>query len=275
MTLQTYVVDFDYDECPDLEYDCHGDCCDQEILSRADGEEQRCPGWYNPDTWCQESPDYCMPLTYDNSYRYAPSLGAAEECYLECPPQCGYNEMTCYGKYDDGCDHSYCMPKNGWNTTYGDDYPQARQSFDYGNYDGNYGNDSCPMTCPTLCSELDIACPIGWDENGCSWGEYCIQAMYPLGEIECPGVCATPCDWGSGEITCPIFSEDGCYIGNTCQPGGQYRIRFYFLHLDLIPKFGVLQDNCSYFFLFKMTMKWECEVLATMEWECEWMKTTT
>ena len=95
MTLQPYVVGFDYDECPALEYDCHGDCCDQEIPHRADGEEQRCPGWHNPDTWCQESPDYCMPSTYDNSYRYAPSLGAAKECYLECPPQCGDNDWSC------------------------------------------------------------------------------------------------------------------------------------------------------------------------------------
>jgi len=215
-SMDVYYIEagFDYDQCPDLEYDCHGDCCDQYLEG-----QQRCPGWYNPDTWCQESPDYCMPSTYNTTYIYAPSLGAAEVCNLECPPQCGYNDMTCYGKYWDGCDYSFCMPMYDYNQTYGDDYPYARQWSDYGNYDGNYGNDSCPMTCPTACSEFDIACPIGWDENGCSWGEYCMPQMYPMGDLECPGFCATICDWYNGEIACPIFSEDGCYIGNTCESG--------------------------------------------------------
>ena len=120
--------------------------------------------------------------------------------------------MFCYGKYSDGCDYMFCMPNESYNQTYGSDYPYTRQLSDY----GDYGSSSCPMTCPTACSELDIACPMGFDENGCSYGDYCTPALYSMGDIECPATCPTDCDWQSNEVACPILSDDGCFVGNTC-----------------------------------------------------------
>ena len=209
LTLQsTFVVGNDYDECHALEVECEGECCDAN-LPRFD--TQRCPGYYNPETWCQESPDFCMPTTYNNTNSYTPSTGAAEQCYLQCPPMCSDNEMTCYGKYSDGCEYSYCM-----NGTYGYD-GYARQLSDY----GDYGNDSCPITCPAECSEFDIICSNGVDQNGCSYGDFCMPATYPLWEgVECQAVCPSSCDRNAGEVMCFMYSDEGCPTGNYCVVGG-------------------------------------------------------
>ena len=129
----------------------------------------------------------------------------------------------CHGKYSDGCDYSFCMPTN---ETYGTDYPYdgPRALTEY----GDYGNGSCPMTCPSACSEFDITCPIGFDENGCSYGDYCSPIMYWDGERECPGYCHTDCDWAT-ETSCPIYTADGCYTGNYCAPIGKIDGKLNFL----------------------------------------------
>ena len=112
----------------------------------------------------------------------------------------------------------FCMPSESYNQTYGSDYPYTRELSEY----GDNGNSSCPMTCPTACSEFDIPCPMGFDENGCSYGDYCTPSLYAIGEwgneIECPGACYTNCGWTFNEVACPIFSDDGCFVGNTCVP---------------------------------------------------------
>jgi len=212
-SMDVYYIE-DYEECPDLETDCEGDCC---YANPPMFDQQQCPGYHNPDTWCQEQPDFCMPRTYDNS-QYAPSLGAAEVCSQYCPVYCGSGEMTCYGKDFEGCDYMFCMPNENYNQTYGSDYPYTRELSEY----GDNGNSSCPMTCPTACSEFDIPCPMGFDENGCSYGDYCTPSLYAIGEwgneIECPGACYTNCGWTFNEVACPIFSDDGCFVGNTCVP---------------------------------------------------------
>jgi len=215
-SMDVYYIEagVDYDECQPLEVDCEGDCCD---ANPPRFDTQRCPGNYNPETWCQESPDFCMPTTYDNTYTYPPSTGAAEQCYQQCPIMCSYDEMYCYGKYSDGCDYSYCMwtGNNGMNGTYGYD-GYARQWSDY----GDYGNGSCPITCPAECSEFDIVCSNGIDENGCSYGDYCMPAIYQMGDgVECPAVCYDPCDWTVGEVACPMYSDEGCYMGSNCVVG--------------------------------------------------------
>ena len=62
-------------------------------------------------------------------------------------------------------------------------------------------------------------------------GGYCIPAATNYGaNLECPGVCYTPCDWMAGEMWCPITSENGCYAGNTCEMPGTYKKSHISLH---------------------------------------------
>jgi len=198
------VYEITADVCQELEVDCYGDCCNQ-TWSETE-TEMRCSGYWDWNTGCKLSPDYCTPIQRDNS-QYAKSLGAPETCYNNCHYQCNYpEEMNCYGNWD-GCEYSYCYYVGNTNSTgYGSAVRAAS------------GNDTCFPTCPTMCSQYDLVCSNGYDANGCSYGEHCIPlATDNWDGSECPGVCYTPCDYNAGEVYCPIESQDGCNAGNYCE----------------------------------------------------------
>jgi len=196
------VYEITADICEELEVDCYGDCCNGE------SNEMRCPGHWDYDTYCQLSPDYCMPMEMNNT-RYAKSLGAPEVCPVYCMYECNYpEELSCWSNWD-GCGYSYCYYTGNTNST---GYGAAMRA--------SSSNGTCPQTCPTMCSQYDIVCSNGYDENGCSYGEHCtpiLSASCDGSGTECPGVCYTPCDYNAGEVYCPIESEDGCYAGNYCE----------------------------------------------------------
>ena len=189
----------------------------------ATGIEWRCPGYWDWNTGCQLGADYCVPNEQYNYNNYAASLGAPEVCAGYCSPQCNWpEEISCWDNTD-GCGYSYCQGNS--NSTYQE--PLMRMN-------GN-GNGTCYDVCPTMCSQFDLACDNGYDENGCWMGEYCIPVATNNGDNgECFGVCYTPCDWAAGETSCPSFTDDGCFAGNTCEmPGIYYRI-FIFLCRNVI-----------------------------------------
>ena len=199
----------------------------------------RCQGYWDWDTQCQLGPDYCVPYEFPNYHNYAASLGAPETCYGSCNAQCNYPEyLTCWANYG-GCGYSYCY----WvgNSNFTGQGPMGMRA-------GEFGNETaCYETCPAICSEYDIAWGNGYDSNGCWMGDYCIPAATDMGaNVECPGVCYTPCDWQAGETYCPIYSENGCYAGNTCEMPGIYKRKSIFLNTNdnIIPK------NVSYFNLY-------------------------
>merc|ERR1711962_1635436 len=100
---------------------------------------------------------------------------------------------------------------------------------------GDYGNDSCPITCPAECSEFDIVCSNGVDENGCSLGDYCMPATYQLSDgVECPAACYDPCDWTAGEVSCPIYSDEGCLVVE----------HFANMHMMAMEKFFIPTEIC-------------------------------
>jgi hypothetical protein len=110
--------------------------------------------------------------------------------------------MYCYEKNWDGCGKSVCVKAD----------PLAM----------------CPQNCPLSCSEFDIQCEGHYYNHTnpemtleCYSGDYCIPMAYNYdGEIECPGVCYTHCDWEAGENYCPSYTADGCFAGNTCEKPG-------------------------------------------------------
>ena len=56
------------------------------------GKEMSCPGFWDPKTGEQSTPDTCMPMKDGNG------------CINHCPVQCGEKDMICPGKMDPaGC----------------------------------------------------------------------------------------------------------------------------------------------------------------------------
>jgi hypothetical protein len=174
----------------------------------------RCPGYWDWNTQCQLGPDYCVPYETDNYMNYATSLGAPETCYGTCNYQCNYPEEISCWNHADGCGYSYCLYV-GNNSFTGQGEAMRQYSS---------GNDTCYDVCPAACSQYDIACDSGYDANGCYMGGYCIPAATNSWEdnVECPGVCYTPCDWVAGETSCPTYTKSGCLAGNTCEMQGIY-----------------------------------------------------
>jgi len=211
------VYEITADTCPELEVDCYGDCCNQtwSMGMRQDGQfttgnEMRCSGYWDQDTGCQLGADYCVPYEYDNYMNYAKELGAPELCYGRCDYPCNWPEEISCWNHGDGCGYPYCLHVGNSNFT--DQEPAVRQFMN-----GN-GDDTCYDVCPTKCSQFDLECDSGYDQNGCWMGGYCIPVATNNGAGgKCPGVCYTPCDWAAGETSCPSFTEDGCFAGNTCE----------------------------------------------------------
>jgi len=191
--------------CQELEVNCYGDCCNQTWSHT----EMRCPGYWDSNSQCQMGPDYCMPLEMNNT-RYAKSLGAPEVCPMSCGYQCNYpEEMNCWSN-GNGCGYSYCQYIGNNNNNFTGQGTAARQLL--------FSNDSCPISCPAICSQYDLVCSNGNDANGCSYGEHCTPiATDSWDGSECPGVCYTPCDHNAGEVYCPIESQNHCYAGNYCE----------------------------------------------------------
>ena len=203
--------------CEELEVDCHGECCNEAALAAE--THLRCPGWVDSDTKCKVGADWCLETLYDNTWEYANSTGAAKQCPNYCPTECSWpEEMYCYEKNWDGCGKSVCVKAD----------PLSM----------------CPQNCPLSCSEFDIQCEGHYFNHTnpemtleCYSGDYCIPMAYNYdGEIECPGVCYTHCDWEAGENYCPSYTADGCFAGNTCEKPGNYYRKIAFINKSEIKR---------------------------------------
>merc|ERR1711971_1429569 len=56
-------------------------------------------------------------------------------------------------------------------------------------------------------------------ENGCDYGNYCIDAFYDSGDFcKCPGICPAVCDWELETTQDNGYDPSGCWLGNHCVP---------------------------------------------------------
>jgi hypothetical protein len=92
---------------------------------------------------------------------------------------------------------------------------------------GNDGN-LCPVVCTKYCSETEILCDGGKDENDCLLQDICVDKGYGHDNVLCEGYCEVSCTFQ--ELKCPEeLSNDGCarpeychlkqkdYSGHYCQ----------------------------------------------------------
>lgn len=80
---------------------------------------------------------------------------------------------------------------------------------------GNDGGD-CPMWCETHCTDTQLKCPGGHDDNGCKEYDTCIDRTIGNNNQLCPGYCPLECDLET-EHVCATPPEDGCPKQPTCK----------------------------------------------------------
>lgn len=169
------------------------------------------------------------------------ALAYSDDCVYPEPAQCDWeSEFSCWGGEWDGCPlPDYCVSLKSdwnfgndgeacWNTCWPSCYDEGQTFCDMG-YDDNgcymgaycaEGYGDCPATCYNHCGYNETYCDIGYDDNGCYLGNYCAYG-YDMGDFQCPGVCATNCDWEAGETWCENPPDaNGCWTGNWCTPEG-------------------------------------------------------
>lgn len=74
----------------------------------------------------------------------------------------------------------------------------------------------CPLWCESSCTEIQIKCPGGKDDNNCKERDTCIDR--PIGDNNqlCPGYCPVECNY-EAEHMCPTPPENGCPVESTCK----------------------------------------------------------
>jgi len=127
-------------------------------------------------------------------------------CVQKCPVpdlcdedeiQCGKDDLP-IGVWPDCIRDDVCVPK-------GCECP----------VNGNDGS-QCPTWCETTCTETQIKCPGGTDENGCKEYDTCIERPVGNDNQLCPGYCPVECDLQHEHI-CSEPPTDGCPQPPTCK----------------------------------------------------------
>merc|ERR1712110_941874 len=65
------------------------------------------------------------------------------------------------------------------------------------------------------CGSSQISCDSGFSNEGCWFGNYCIDSVNSWDS--CPGMCSTMCNWDTEEWCDMGVDSNGCWMGNWCQ----------------------------------------------------------
>lgn len=137
-------------------------------------------------------------------------------CVEKCPEAqlCKEDEIEC-GKVD--------LPAGVWPDCIRDDIcvPDDCEC----QVDGTDGS-VCPLWCETVCSDTQIKCIGGKDDNDCKERDTCIDRPIGNNNQLCPGYCPLECELFVEHI-CPTPPEDGCPLAPVCKTkevdhSGQY-----------------------------------------------------
>jgi len=74
----------------------------------------------------------------------------------------------------------------------------------------------CPLWCETECTETQIKCPGGKDDNGCKERDVCLDKPIGNNNQLCPGYCPVECNLQQEHI-CPEPPVDGCPQPPSCE----------------------------------------------------------
>merc|ERR1711953_546885 len=149
------------------------------------------------------------PSTTGSGSDYGSGASGAGTCFEPYTQECNSTEIHCDAGYDsDFCWYgNYCINQvNEW-----DGCPAP-----IGGSELNSGEDICAhMTYTEECSDSQISCDSGYSNEGCWFGNYCIDTINSWDN--CPGMCSTPCNWET-ENWCDMgIDANGCWMGNWCQ----------------------------------------------------------
>jgi len=231
-----------WDGCPGV---CHMPC-------NWDTEEYCDMGLDSNGCWLG---NYCMPIesggcpsTTGSGSDYGSGASGAGTCFEPYTQECNSTEIHCDAGYDsdfcwygnycinqvnewDGC-HGVCSVNCNWETEDWCDMGTDLNGCWMGNWcqdksmggcpapiggsELNSGEDICAhMTYTEECSDSQISCDSGYSNEGCWFGNYCIDTINSWDN--CPGMCSTMCNWET-ENWCDMgIDANGCWMGNWCQ----------------------------------------------------------
>merc|ERR1711992_397741 len=220
--------------------------CDWETMDFCDMgmDENNC--WMG--NWCQEKSLGGCPSTTgsgssDNYDNYSGST-----CFDAYTQDCNSTEIYCdagmdsegcwYGNYCipqvnewDGC-HGVCPMNRNWETEDWCDMGTDSAGCWMGNWCQDKGMGGCPppmggsemasgedvcahMTWTEECNGDQISCDSGYSNEGCWFGNYCIDSMNSWDN--CPGMCSQMCNWETEDWCDMGVDSNGCWLGNYCQ----------------------------------------------------------
>jgi len=129
-------------------------------------------------------------------------------CYGVC-------SMNCNWETEDWCDMG--TDSNGcWMGNWCQDKSMGGCPPPMGGSEMNSGEDICAhMTWTEECGSSQISCDSGYSNEGCWFGNYCIDSVNSWDS--CPGMCSTMCNWDTEEWCDMGADANGCWMGNWCQ----------------------------------------------------------
>merc|ERR1712173_58069 len=192
----------------------------------------------------------CPAMTGSGSNDYGSNdySGSGSSCFEAYTMECNSTEIYCdagmdsegcwYGNYCinqvnewDGC-HGVCGMNCNWETEDWCDMGTDSAGCWMGNWcqdksmggcpppmggsEMNSGEDICAhMTWTEECGSSQISCDSGYSNEGCWFGNYCIDSVNSWDS--CPGMCSTMCNWDTEEWCDMGVDSNGCWMGNWCQ----------------------------------------------------------
>ena len=140
--------------------------------------------------------EFCQPMYTNHS--------DGHQCFFHCPITCPKGAITCPGGVSsDGCpmaDTCSSVPDTSDPLT-----------------------PACPAVCPVPPCEDAAACHLGFDQNGCDLGHYCLHRTPDCSDIPtCPAICSEEeilCTIPSHEAGCSSSSQY-CMAATTPHPSG-------------------------------------------------------
>jgi hypothetical protein len=127
----------------------------------------------------------------------------------------GVCSMNCNWETEDWCDMG-TDSAGCWMGTWCQDKSMGGCPPPMGGSEMASGEDVCAhMTWTEECNESQISCDSGFSNEGCWFGNYCIDSVNSWDS--CPGMCSTQCNWDTEEWCDMGTDSTGCWMGNWCQ----------------------------------------------------------
>merc|ERR1712184_178762 len=127
----------------------------------------------------------------------------------------GMCSMNCNWETEDWCDMG-TDSAGCWMGNWCQDKSMGGCPPPMGGSEMNSGEDICAhSTWTEECGSSQISCDSGYSNEGCWFGNYCIDSVNSWDS--CPGMCNTMCNWDTEDWCDMGVDANGCWMGNWCQ----------------------------------------------------------